>query len=139
MPSPLLMSWSRLSLALMILVACNEPTRGCDVCTFSAVVYGTVTYSTGTPATGAIVRAYSAIQNCRVDTAPAATEVVDGAGRYRIQVQAGSSTPECVQIEVSSPSGAFPSLRMTVPPVSFKRSAQASLPYDSVRVDLRLE
>jgi hypothetical protein len=125
-----------LPLFVTLLVACNEPTRGCDVCTYSAVVYGSVTSSTGVPAAGAMVRAHTGLRGCD-ETDHVATVVADGNGFYRFQVQAGVATPGCVQIEVSM--GSVPTTpRIAVPSVQFKLTSEASLPYDSVRVDVQL-
>jgi hypothetical protein len=132
-------SQRNLLLALAILTACEEPTRGCDVCTYSAIVYGTVTNSSGAPVDGAFVRAHSAMSPCSEGQFSITTQVVSSEGRFRIQVGALAPAPVCVQIEVASPSGAFPSQRVDVPQVRFKLTADASLPYDSVNVDVRLQ
>jgi hypothetical protein len=77
--------------------------------------------------------------DCSKDQDHVGTQVVSNDGRYRIQVAAFSPTPDCVQIEVAAPSGAFPSQRTTVPPVRFRLTADASLLYDSVKFDVRLQ
>jgi hypothetical protein len=131
------MSWSaRLLLVVTLVVGCREPTRGCDVCTFSALVYGTVTSSNAFPAAGAIVRVYTGLDEC--SESASATAVADGLGHYRMQVQSGFQTPACVEVDVWPQSGGAPAERIAVPSVQFKRTSEASLPYDSVRVDVRL-
>ena len=131
------MSRQPLFLALAILAACEEPTRGCDVCSYSAIVYGTVTSASGAPVNGAIVLAHSSMLPCSEGQFSITTQVVSSEGRYRIQAGALAPAPVCVQIEVASPSGAFPTQRIEVPQVRFKLTADASLPYDSVNVDAR--
>ena len=127
-----MLSYFRLSLAVLVLGACSEPTRGCDVCTYSALIYGTVTNSAGAPVVGGSVRAYSTFQRCdAADAFDVVTVVSSGVGAYRMQVKSPVQDPPCVRVEVASTVA-------TAPQVHFKLTADASLPYDSVRVDIRL-
>jgi hypothetical protein len=125
-------------LALVLLADCAEPTRGCDICTSSAIVYGTVTTAAGAAGAGASVRAYVGQEPCsvRAPAEEAARTVAGGTGRYRAQVQSLFGSPQCVQVEASG--AAATSGRVEVPVVRFKPTADASLPYDSIRVDVRL-
>ena len=132
------MSRPSLLLTLVAIAACEEPTRGCDVCTYSAIVYGTVTYANSAPALGAMVRAHTAMSSCTDNQFSITTQVVSNEGRFRVQVAALAPAPVCVQLEIFSPTGAFPAQRIDVPQVRFKLTADASLPYDSVNVDVRL-
>ena len=125
-----MLSYFRLS--LLVLAGCSEPTRGCDVCTYSAFIYGTVTNPTGAPAIGILVRAYSTLQQCSADNAfDAVTAVTNGSGAYRMQVKSAVQDPPCVRVEAASTTA-------IAPQVHFKPTADASLPYDSVRVDIQL-
>lgn len=126
------------AVALAILAACAGPTRGCDVCTQSATVYGIVTDPAGAPVGGASVRAFVGIEPCAVRAAAeeAGRTMADGAGRYRTQLTSGFATTGCVQVEASGEAGT--PVRVVAPAVRFKPTADASVPYDSVRVDVRL-
>jgi hypothetical protein len=123
-------------LLVALLLACDEPTRGCDVCTCSAIVYGIVASTTGAPVAGATVTAFTDLSGCD-STDHVATSVTDGSGSYRFQVQSGVATPACVQIEVSM-AGVQLVSRIDVPSVQFKVTAEASLPYDSVQLNVQL-
>ena len=81
---------------------------------------------------GASVRAYSTFKTCAAaDAFDAVTVVSNAVGAYRVQVQSPVQDPPCVRMEVASTVA-------TAPQVQFKLTADASLPYDSVRVDIRL-
>jgi hypothetical protein len=132
------MAFHRLVALMALLTACAGPTRGCDVCTQSATVYGTVSDGAGEPAGGAEVRAYVGAEPCAARPAPeeAGRTAADGAGRYRLQVKSVFPAAPCVQLEATRAGGT--PVRVEVPAVRFKPTAQASLPYDSVRVDVRV-
>jgi hypothetical protein len=53
-----------LSAAVALLAACTDPTIECDLCTTSALVYGSVTSSRGEPLGGGTVRAYAGADPC---------------------------------------------------------------------------
>ena len=127
-----MLSRFRLFVAVVVLNACSELTHGCDVCTYSALIYGAVTNSAGAAVVGVSVRVYATFQTCDAAHAfDAVTVASDAAGAYRVQVKSPGQHPPCVRVEVDSTVA-------TAPPVQFKLTADASLPYDSVRVDIRL-
>jgi len=116
----------------MLLAACAEPTRGCDICWQSAIFYGIVT-NDGGPAGGASVRAYLGSEPCTARAPEEAIRTVtDAAGRYRLQVNTPFLNTRCVQVEAVAPAGTQG--RVDAPAVRFR----ATRPYDSVRVDVRL-
>lgn len=129
----------RAALALGLLVAaCRSPTGGCDICTYSATIYGHVSEAAGDPVVGASVRALVGTEPCAAE-APAFEGTwtpTDAAGRYRTQVLSPVAVPGCVRLEAAR--GRGPLAGVEAPAVRFKPSADASLPYDSVRVDLRV-
>jgi hypothetical protein len=123
------------SAATLALAACGEPTRGCDVCTWSAIIYGNVS-SAGSPAAGVTVRVNVGGAPCSagVPTFEGARTVTNAEGFYRFQVRSPVPSPQCVRVEAAPP-GTDPVVE-EAQSVVFKLSSDASLPYDSVRVDL---
>jgi hypothetical protein len=102
----------------------------------SALVYGDVTKIPGTAVGGTPVRAYVGAEPCaiRPATEEASRTTADGAGRFRMQLTSPYRAPRCVQVEVSATDGGTG--RTEVPTVRFRPTG--SLPYDSVRVDIRV-
>ena len=126
------------ALAILSLAACAGPTRGCDICTQSAIVYGTVTSDGGEPLGGASLRGFVGAEPCAVRAAvdEGGRTAADGLGRYRMQVQSGFAATRCVQVEAAGAGN--PPVRAEAAAIRFEPTADASLPYDSVRVDIRL-
>ena len=122
--------------ALVALAACSDPTRGCDVCTWSAIIYGNVRTAAGSTATGVMVRVDVGQMPCSagVPWFEGARTFTDAMGFYRFQVRSPASSPQCVRVEAALP-GASPVVG-EASSVRFKLTFEASLPYDSVRVDL---
>ena len=123
------------ALATVLVTACTDPTRVCDLCTTSALVYGIVATSASQPVGGVAMRAYVGADPCVVRAAreEVARAVTDGAGRYRMQLTSPLATPHCLQVESSVTGG---ETARTEASVRFKPSG--SLPYDSIRVDVRV-
>jgi len=129
----------RAATALALLVAaCSPPTRGCDICTYSATIYGRLSDAAGDPVVGASVRAVVGAGPCAAEapTFEGVWMLADAAGRYRAQVLSPVPAPGCVRLEAAR--GRGPLAGAEVPAVRFKPTADASVPYDSVRVDLRV-
>ena len=122
--------------AVVMCVACSEPTRGCDVCTWSAIIYGSVTRSDGSPAAGVTVRVNVGEPPCSagIPSFEGARTFASGTGFYRLQVISPVSSPECVRVEALLPGSE--SVVTEAQSVRFKLTSDASLPYDSIRVDL---
>lgn len=128
-------------LIVSAVTACStEP--GCDICTSSAIVYGTVTTNTGTPVGGARVDVEAFRETCGVGAAYRETSLprvtaVDGS--YRDRPFAGASPfRACVRVTVTPPSGSGLSLRTVEgAEVRFLEDHRAR-DRDSVRVDVTL-
>jgi hypothetical protein len=122
--------------AIAVALGCSEPTRGCDVCTWSAIIYGNVTKSDGSPASGVTVRVNVGGEPCNtgMPSFEGARTFASAAGFYRFQVLSPIPSPQCVRVEALLVGSQ--SLVSEAHSVVFKLTADASLPYDSIRIDL---
>jgi len=117
--------------------SCGEPTPPFGV--VAAVVYGTVTHSSGLPAVGARVAARASRGGCSNDGISTVFDLTDAQGSYRTRfVDAVNPGEVCVTVVVApGGAGVTDTLRFTGPTVSL-RIAGGSQPEDSARVDVRL-
>jgi hypothetical protein len=123
---------SPLALAI-VLIACSEPTQSCDVCLYSAIVYGRVSNAAGSPVVGASVQAGIGTRPCASE-APAFERLgtTDPAGQYRGQVLSPVPSPSCLKLGILREGGIIAGGEAS--DVRFNPSR----PYDSVRVDLQV-
>lgn len=133
----------RFALAAIALVAasCSNAVNGCDICTTSAIFYGVVQDTAGTPVTGVRVTAVASKDSCNTFSAGSSNIATasDMAGRYRSQVISlyGPFTA-CLQVTTHAPSGSpWRDTTATGAVVDFHADFPAG-PHDSVRVDLVL-
>lgn len=107
----------------------------------TAVVYGSVTRSSGSPVAGARVSGVSYAEGCSGRTvAGALWTVTDAQGSYRIQLR-DITIPRsmCVAVlVVPDGAGGRDTVTVTGPTLAF-RYAQFGEPEDSARVDVRLQ
>ena len=114
----------------------SDPDHG----TVGAVVYGTVTHASGTPASGARVAGVSYLDGCSGQViAGSLWSVTDAQGFFRVRLF-DISVPRsmCVAVVVApGGAGVTDTIRVTGPTLAF-RSAELGEPEDSARVDVRL-
>lgn len=107
----------------------------------TAVVFGTVTLASGSPAAGARLGAFSYNEGCSgLVVGGSDWAFTDDRGAYRLQIRDISRGPRsmCVGVLVTpGPAGVTDTVRVTGPTLAF-RLPQSGEPEDSARVDVRL-
>jgi hypothetical protein len=129
LPAPLVAG-----LLLVTALGCGSPTRGCDICTTTGVVYGRVTNAGGTPASGVKVSLEGRPGVCPgADQGVAqASAFTDATGRYRAELRSPLS-PQTICVRASVPLANDGVVSGTGAVVT---KETGNPPYDSVRVDL---
>ena len=128
---------------LMLGVACvacgnsNEPVP----IVFSTVVYGVVTSGAGGPLVGVQIESETYRGTCASGAKTGGSSPVltttDDAGRFRQQiVTSDSASQQCLRVTARPPNGT-PRVA-EISELSLKVAADASLPYDSVRVNVTI-
>jgi len=124
------------------LLCCCFASMGCtndvEPLPASAIVYGTVFSSSGSPIAGAIVSADGFDRSCSGPLLAAASgRESDSAGRYRLLVTGAGADSVCVGVQASALiGGRTTTVTVTGSRVSLRKGAQA---FDSVRVDLHFQ
>jgi hypothetical protein len=120
--------------------ACTTEPVGCDICTTSAIVYGTVRSGGGFPVARAQVSVEARQTSCRgmnVDLSGGAA-TTDTIGNYRVElISPFSPTAVCLVVTAQPPASASPAIPAgdTGHVIRLQPSGE---PRDSVRVDLVL-
>lgn len=105
----------------------------------SAVVYGTVTRASGSPAVGAKVASVSFLSGCAGQiVAGSEWSATDAQGSFRVRLRDFASPRSmCVAVLVApGAAGVTDTVKVTGPTVSFRDTYRA--PEDSARIDVRL-
>jgi hypothetical protein len=123
------------ALVLMLAVSCQNPVCGCLSPPDVAVLYGSVTDAAGNPVEKAAVRAEEGPPGCQAAGVFSGFDETDAAGRYRAEVHAFRTNPECTRAFALPPAGSTLRGSDTVP---FQVTFSPRRPEDSVRVDLVL-
>ena len=133
----------RSSLLTGLAIACStEPEPGCDVCTSSAIVYGTITSPTGAPVAGAGVRVEAFRDACVAaggapETTHGSTTPADGSYRGHLLATIAPFRA-CLRVTVTPhPLSGLAPRTMEGVEVSFLADYGAN-DRDSVRVDVAL-
>lgn len=121
-------------------LGCNIEPPLCDICTTSAIVYGTVRDTAGAPIAGAIITVNAWRDSCTAAPALGRTNVSpksDSAGTYRDAPYSGLAPFQaCLRVSVHAPPGAlWRDTSVTGATVRF-RADQPPGPHDSVQVDV---
>ena len=106
-------------------------------------MHGTVLDALGAPVVGARIVSEVFLGSCatgqRIGSGSPTVELTAGNGTYVQRVVSGSSvTGQCVQVKVTRPNAAVVAVTKIAGPVQFKLTSDASLPYNSVIVDVQL-
>ena len=126
--------------AVAAFAACTTEPVGCDICTTSAIVYGTVRSGSGFPVARARVSVEARETSCRgtlVDFS-GAFATTDSIGNYRVGlVSPFSPTAVCLIVTAQQPESVTPA-SLAADTGHVIRLQPSSEPRDSVRVDLVL-
>jgi hypothetical protein len=133
---------SVLVLAALAAFACATEPQGCDICTTSAIVYGSVRDTAGRPVSGAPVTADVFRDSCANGNPAGASNgpiVTDPSGNYRGQVLSLSGPfHACLRVAAHAPTGSpWRDTTASGAGIDFRADFPVG-PHDSVRVDLVL-
>ena len=132
-----------LTAALVSALACGSGTTGVQPSVYTAFVYGTIKTSQGAPVVGARIQSEAFVPTCasgtRVGAGSPTIAVTDDAGHFRHRVISERPVAtQCVLVSVTAPGSTTITASGVADPVTFKLQSDASLPYDSARVDIVL-
>lgn len=123
-------------------LACSLDTgpRGCDICTTSAIVFGTVRSASGTPVPGARVSVEARETSCRGTQIGGEDAIADTSGAYRVRLRSPEApTAVCLVVTGVPPtSSGMMSGSDTGHVVRMQPDYGRDESTDSVRVDLTL-
>lgn len=134
-----------LTLALLLgpaIVGCRSSSTGVPL-VYTAFVFGSITTAQGASVAGARIQSEVFIPNCdggtRVGEGSPTVAVTDAAGRFRHRVISERPvTTQCVRVSVMAAGSNAVLATGMAPAVQFKVQSDASIPYDSARVDISL-
>ncbi len=126
---------------LAFVVACGGSSTGVVPGSWSSIVHGVVTNEQGAPVAGARISSRALVPDCTTGSVVGAGSptlaVTDGLGQYTQRVV--SERPDAAQcVEVTVSYNSMPDVIGFAEDARFKLTSEASLPFDSSRVDIRL-
>jgi|SRR5919108_3750894 hypothetical protein len=131
-----------LVIAALAAIGCSTEPAGCDICTTSAILYGSVRDTAGQPIAGASITA-SAFKDSCTNSLPAGSTntspITDALGNYRGQMLSlYGPFHACLQVTAHAPTGSpWRDTTGSGKVIDFRSDFPVG-PHDSVRVDLVL-
>jgi hypothetical protein len=127
----------------MAMMACGDSSTGCDFCTSSAIVYGTVRRPDSSPVPGAPVTVTPFRNSCDSGDSPALPDVgvttgSDGGYRQEVFAGTGDDFTACVRVAVREPGSEVGSTAVTADGVPVEFRVSDGRERDSIQVDVEL-